>query len=134
MQPTPSPQDSPARADTPRAGEVSTTGTRPTWDVFAPHERIRCKNDCYYPCGCDGQTYSLDDVRVLTAEFPRAAQRRILAFGLSLPPELVSDFWRVAWTINAATLDTEREEDALSALCNLIAAGEPPAGEASHAD
>jgi hypothetical protein len=104
MQPTPRDQDS-----TPRA----------------PHEPISCKTDRgSYPCACDGATYTLADVASLvqSAEWPRPAQRRVLEFALALPPELISDFWRVVWTVDAARMDTEQEEDALEAVYGRIAA------------
>jgi hypothetical protein len=89
--------------------------------VLAPHARPQCDSD-RYPCACDGKQYTLDDVASLVAEWPRPAQRRVLEFALALPPELVSAFWRVVWTADAARGDTEREEDALSALHAQIAA------------
>jgi hypothetical protein len=72
-------------------------------------------------------------VASLIAEWPRPAQCQVLAFALALPPTLMSDLWRVLWTAGAATEDTEREEDLLSALRKQIAAREAPAEPSSAA-
>jgi hypothetical protein len=92
-----------------------------------PHPWGQAVCDEYlYPCGHKGKEYTLDDVASLISEWPRPAQCQVLAFALALPPALISDFWRVLWIADAATGDTEREEDLLSELRQQIAAREAP--------
>jgi hypothetical protein len=91
-----------------------------------PHAPVVCDNYAY-PCAHEGTQYSLDDVASLVSDWPRPAQCQVLAFALALPPSLVSDFWRVLWTADAATGDTQREEDLLCELRKQIAAREAPA-------
>ena len=69
----------------------------------------------------------------LIGEWPRPAQCQVLAFALALPPSLVSDFWRVLWTADAATSDTDLEERVLGELRQQIAAREAPAEPSSAA-
>jgi hypothetical protein len=68
---------------------MSATETHTARGGIGPHERIWCDTDGY-PCACNGKEHTLDDLRVLVMEWPRPAQRRILAFALALPPEAVN--------------------------------------------